>query len=237
MKNFFVVLGGMGTLASESFIHQLNRQTPAQRDQDYCNYILVNHATIPDRTAYLTGDSDQNPCDNLLKDIRQFTPLNPQFFVLTCNTAHYCYNELQQYTHIPILHMPQLTVNALDDVQNIQTVTLMATQGSIASGVYERALTKSDYTYSAPIPSLQSQIDHLIFQNIKQHNYLNLELFQQIINDVYTSSNCDAIILGCTELSYLYHCIQSKLENPPIPIIDAQSVLVNHTLQLHRHLL
>lgn len=53
MENFFTILGGMGTLATESFIHTLNKRTEAHRDQDYLNYIVVNHATIPDRTEYI----------------------------------------------------------------------------------------------------------------------------------------------------------------------------------------
>ena len=46
MKDFFVILGGMGTQATESFVHLLNKRT-AQKDRDYLNYCLFNHATVP----------------------------------------------------------------------------------------------------------------------------------------------------------------------------------------------
>ena len=51
MKNFFTIIGGMGTMATESYIHQLNLRTPANNDQEYLNYILVNHATYSKRGA------------------------------------------------------------------------------------------------------------------------------------------------------------------------------------------
>ena len=53
MRDFFTILGGMGTMATESFVRQLNKRTQTHADQDYLNYILYNHATIPDRTAFI----------------------------------------------------------------------------------------------------------------------------------------------------------------------------------------
>ena len=35
MKKFFTVLGGMGTLATESYMRILDQRTPTKRDQDY----------------------------------------------------------------------------------------------------------------------------------------------------------------------------------------------------------
>ena len=57
MKDFFTIIEGMGTPATESYIRLLNAATPAHRDQDYLNYILVNHATVPDRSTYLMDHS------------------------------------------------------------------------------------------------------------------------------------------------------------------------------------
>ena len=68
MKDFFTIIGGMGTPATESYIRLLNARTPAHRDQDYFNYILVNHATVPDRSTYLKDHSQPNPYPDLLED-------------------------------------------------------------------------------------------------------------------------------------------------------------------------
>ena len=108
MENFFTILGGRGTLATESFIHTLNQRTEAHRDQDYLNYIVVNHATIPDRTAYIKDSSLENPELKLIDDIKLQSRLAPKFFVIPCNTAHYYFSELEKATEIPILHMPRI---------------------------------------------------------------------------------------------------------------------------------
>ncbi len=72
----------MGTLATESFIHTLNERTEAYRDQDYLNYIVVNHATIPDRTDYIKNPSLENPEEKLIDDIKIHSQLSPKFFSL-----------------------------------------------------------------------------------------------------------------------------------------------------------
>ena len=58
MKKFFGILGGMGTLATTNFLVEMNKRHFPENDQDYFNYILMNHADIPDRTEYHFG-SDQ----------------------------------------------------------------------------------------------------------------------------------------------------------------------------------
>ena len=113
MKKFFTVLGGMGTLATESYMRILDQRTPTKRDQDYLDYIVVNHATVPDRTSWILDHSKPNPTTALIEDIKQQSLLNPEFFVLICNTAHYSFDELQAATDVPILNMLQETVDEI----------------------------------------------------------------------------------------------------------------------------
>ena len=82
MKKFFTVLGGMGTLATESYVRLLDQRTPIHRDQDYLDYIVVNHASIPDRTTWILDHSQPDYNKALIEDIQQQSLLNPAFFVL-----------------------------------------------------------------------------------------------------------------------------------------------------------
>ena len=43
MKKFFTILGGMGTLATESYVRLLNKKTETHKDQDYLDYIVGNY--------------------------------------------------------------------------------------------------------------------------------------------------------------------------------------------------
>lgn len=233
MKNFFTILGGMGTLASESFVRVLNSRTPAKHDQDYLNYVLVNHATVPDRTAYIIDTSLASPVTALKEDLIQQSILQPNFFVLTCNTAHTFYEDLQSTTDIPILHMPRLAAEkAAARVTNITDrkvkVGILATEGTISSNVYGQEFASERFEIVHPRPELQKKVTNLIYRDIKENKFLNQDLYHEILTDIIVEQGCDLAILGCTELSLMAEV--APLEG--YLIIDAQGELVDKTIEL-----
>lgn len=229
MENFFVVLGGMGTMATESFIHLLNQRTPANKDQDYLNYIVCNHASIPDRTAFILQQSKEDPYPVLQEDIISLQPLHPRFFVLTCNTAHYFYERLQESSIVPILHMPRIAAHVVAKKAQGEKkrVMILATSGTIQSKVYHQELESyPNLEICIPDAELQKEVMGLIYDDIKEKDWMNEARYHQILQRAKEEYHCDYMILGCTELSL----IEEKCPNHPYEVIDAQSELVNQVL-------
>ncbi|MGY3773281.1 aspartate/glutamate racemase family protein [Tetragenococcus solitarius] len=232
MKNFFTILGGMGTLATESFIHVLNERTPIHSDQDYLNYLLVNHATVPDRTDFILGKTKDDPSLAIKEDIQQYSHFQPDFFVLTCNTAHHFFDKLQEETDIPILHMPRLAVEVVNQkfakTSGKTRVGLLATEGTIQTKVYENELMKFDnLEVILPDATVQQEVTNLIYRDVKENHFCNEELFYQILQQMTEKYACDVIILGCTELSL----VQEFTQNKKYPVVDAQSELADETIR------
>lgn len=229
MHNFFTVIGGMGTAATESYLRLLNKRTHARKDQDFLNYILVNHATIPDRTKYILNHHQPSFYPPLLEDIKQQSRLHPSFMVIICNTAHYFYRDLQAATMIPILHMPRTAIATLKRKHpQIQRVGLIATQGTLADGIYETELQQSGYEYTLGDAQLQSDVMTLIYDNIKRSGKVDSQLYYQILKRMTEEFEAQAIILGCTELSLA----QERAFNHPYCVIDAQSIIVDQSIEL-----
>lgn len=137
MKHFFSIIGGMGTIATESYVRLINHRVKITKDQDYLNYILVNDAQIPDRTAYIMDHSKPNFFYDLKDDVLSQSKLNPDFFVMPCNTAHYFYNDLAALTDVPFLHMMRIAVHKfVDDFPKEEKIGLIATEGSIYDHLY-----------------------------------------------------------------------------------------------------
>lgn len=230
MKNFFVVLGGMGTLATESFVHLLNERSEAHCDQDYPNYLVVNHATVPDRTAYIIGENKESPYPALKEDIEQYSALKPNFFVLTCNTAHYFYEQLQAQTQIPILHMPRQALEVINEkaAGKPARVMLLATKGTVEAGVYNKEFARfPQLDLVLPKADLQEEVMRLIYEDVKEKQYFNAERYHRILQTAVEDYTCDYIILGCTELSLM----EEKCPGVCYPVIDAQAELVNAVLR------
>ena len=226
MENFFSILGGMGTMATESFVRLINHRTKASKDQEYLNYVLFNHATVPDRTAYILDREQESPMPYLLDDVEKQNLLKPNFIVLTCNTAHYFFDELQAATEIPILHMPREAANELVRQNTTGKVAILGTEGSMKAGIYEKEVRQLGFEAVIPDAQLQAKINHLIYHDIKESDYLNKELYYEILAEVVARFDCEKIILGCTELSLM----QEYVGENEYPVIDAQSILADQTI-------
>ena len=106
-------------------------------------------------------------------------------------------------------------------------MAFLGTEGSVKAGVYERELINQGIDYLIPDKNLQAKINHLIYHDIKENDYINMDLFFEILADTKTLG-CEAVILGCTELSLVAEYITQEHD---YIIYDAQSILVNRTIE------
>ena len=226
--SFFVILGGMGTLATESFLRTMNAQTEAKLDQDYLDYILVNHATIPDRTAFIQDHTLPDPGQFLAKDIKMLLPSQPDFFVIPCNTAHYFYYELAEKTDIPILNMPRLALAKAKTVspKEYPKIAVLATDGTVRAEVYgfEQSQFFPELELVYPGAEVQAQVMKLIYDT--KENNKNHEVLTEIIKQQFLRFHVDAVILACTELSLLY---EDMADMPGV--VDAQVELAQAAIK------
>lgn len=230
MQNFFTVIGGMGTMATESYIRLLNQRTPAKKDQDYLNYIVVNHATVPDRTNYILDHSQPSFLPALLEDIQQQSTLNPKFMVIICNTAHYFYEDLQSATEIPLLNMPHIAIQTLvEKFPKAKKVGLIATKGTLADGIYQHEIESAGLEVTTGTPHIQDEVMELIYDDIKEHEgEVDATLYHHILDEMQNEMDADVIVLGCTELSLA----QEKAPDHHYRVIDAQSIIVDKSIEL-----
>ncbi|WP_391486863.1 amino acid racemase [Lactobacillus mulieris] len=229
MKHFFTILGGMGTIATESYVRLINHRVKISKDQDYLNYILVNDAQIPDRTAYIKDHTKENFFFALKDDVEKQSLLKPDFFVMPCNTAHYFYHDLAALTDIPFLNMMDIAVHHfMEKFPKEEKIGLIATEGSIFDKLYENSIVKNGRKVELGGNEIQPLVNELIYSDIKENGYVDGELYHRILRKMHDDYGCNVILLGCTELSLA----QEKAPNHPYNVIDPQSILADVTIEL-----
>lgn len=230
-EHLFAVLGGMGTLATENFIQELNRLSAANKDQDYLNYVVYNKANIPDRTEYILNQDALNPIPFLASGLQKLAMLEPDFIVMPCNTAHFYYDELSKSIKVPFLNMIDETVKELTirGAKPGMKIGIAATEGTIESGIYADKLNEAGFISYIPNKELQNIINELIYVDIKQNSDVNMPRYNKMVSH-FEVEQCDYIVLGCTELSIFNSHDKRKREN----VIDADDVLVRKTVELAR---
>lgn len=229
-KPILGVLGGLGPLATTYLMQMVILKTPARTDQDNIPMIVLNDPQIPDRTAYILDHSKPCPLPEMTMVARRLEESGADYLAIPCNTAHYFYDGIVDAVSIPVLNIMTETVNRLVECAGKEaTIGIMATEGTIASGVFQ------DYFASAgmrrtitPTESEQACLTSLIYDCVKANKpYDEADLLR--VAEGMRSRGCDAVIVGCTELSVIYVGMSSK----PDWLYDSLDILADRCVSYY----
>lgn len=200
------VVGGVGPAATVDFMQKIVRNTPANRDQDHIRLLIEQNPQIPDRTENLIGDGP-DPTISLYATCKKLESGDADLIAIPCNTAHAFVERIQPYLGIPIVNMLTVTVRHLRETfPLLRSVGVLATSGTIASGVYERALESEGLQQVVPRADLQERVMEAIYgkQGVKA-GFTTGQCLDDISAaiDSLIAEGVEVIILGCTELPLL----------------------------------
>lgn len=230
MQGTIGVLGGMGPEATARFFDLLIRLTPAERDQDHLRIMVVNDPKIPDRTDYLKGKGE-SPVPALLSSARRLESLGCDLISIPCNTAHVFWKEIQQSVQIPVLHIIEETAAGVEAQLRHRPpgghpsrVGLLATEGTVASRLYQEAFEEKGFLPLEPNQGMQAAVSRSIawIKGNRQREDARRELEEAIRE--FERDGAEAVVLGCTELGLV--CPAGK-----VPILDSLSILAEATIR------
>ena len=210
MKKTIGILGGMGPLATADLYRKIIEQTKADRDNDHIRVYIDGNAAIPDRTAaILHGGED--PVPEMLSALRHLEACGADCIIMPCNTAHYFLPRLQKETSIPILNMQKITAKVCRERFPGKTAAILATDGTILSGLFDRALDADGVRWLHPAEEEQKTLMHLIYDVIKASKPMEpvRESWERVL-DTLRRQGADLFILGCTELPVLSGALRSE---------------------------
>jgi aspartate racemase len=217
------VIGGLGPMATAYFLELMIRMTDAQRDQEHPEIIVLNIPSIPDRTAYILGNSTQSPLEPMVELGHQLKMLGATVIATPCITAHYFHEALQEGIGLPLIHGIRCTAQSLR-AAGVRKVGLMATDGTVQSGIFQRQVEQLGMELVLPDEVGQRGVMTLIYDQIKAGKQPDMALFTSIARQLH-SAGAEVVVLGCTELSLL-----KKEQELGDGIVDALEVLAKESV-------
>ena len=218
------VVGGLGPAASVRFYEMLVDFTAAERDCDHIDAIIYSRASVPDRTAYLLGESQKSPVLPIIETIHMLESLNADYIAIPCITAHSFYGELQSAAKVPVINMVEETAKSLSKA-GIKRAGIMATSGTSKSGIMQKALEAYEIEAVLPDPDGQDVIMQII-NDIKAAKVIEHSVFKAQ-SDKLLEAGAENIVLSCTELSLLKRYFDLDSTHT-----DAMEVLAKRSIEL-----
>ncbi len=214
-KRIIGILGGMGPEATARFFELIIKNTAARKDQDHLKIIVCNNPNIPDRTqAILYGG--ENPVPFLVEGLKVLEKAGAEICAIPCMTAHYFFPSLRGKTSMQLVHLISETANYIFRTNpKIKKVGLLATRGTIATRIFQKALEKKGLETICPSEEELGLIMEAIYgpEGIKagftwgKPKKLLLQVARKLI-----SRGAEAIIAGCTEIPLALK--ENDLETP-----------------------
>lgn len=194
------IIGGMGPEASGDLFLKILHETDASCDQAHIPMLLDSNTRIADRTAaILSGGKDPRP--EMIRSAKRLENAGAELLVMSCNTAHYFYDDIRKEVSIPFLHMPRETAIAARN-GGFKTVALLATSGTVKTGVYADAfqLEAPEIELLTPDAEDQQEVMNLIYEGIKKGrmDYPREGILR--VTQHLRENGAETLILGCTEL-------------------------------------
>jgi aspartate racemase len=236
------VVGGVGPAATVDFLQKVVRHTPAHRDQDHLKVLVEQNPQIPDRTDHLIGHGP-DPTLALYATCRKLQAGEADLIAIPCNTAHAFIDLIQPHLDTPILNMLTVTVSHVrESWPKLQTVGLLATTGTLSTGIYHRALQKQGLRPTMPQPASQAHLMDAIYgpRGIKA-GFTSGRCVEDIhwVIEELVQQGVEVIILGCTELPLIFADTELRVRDRLISLVDPTEILarrcVAHAMTRSRH--
>ena len=219
---FIVGVLGVATNATINFFEQWAKVFPAEKEWDRPRIIIDNNCTMPSRVrALLYNENAELLVEQMSDSIKLLIQAGCSKILIACNTAHVFLNAI--YEKFP--PAKNYVVDIIDtcaeflQYRDTKKVFLMASEGTILSGIYEKTLKARGIECLSPPPE-EFPIMRSFIEAVKQDK-CTPEIKNSFINFARRADS-PGIILGCTELPVLYDKCKDELDG--ITFYDPTSV-------------
>jgi len=199
-KELAGIVGGMGPLATIELMKLIMEETPATCDQEHIPLLVYSNPKVPDRTKAILGDGP-SPVKALIESSQLLENAGATFLAFPCNTAHYFLPQVEAAVSVPIINMIEEAAAEVEQA-GISKIGILATDGTVKTGIYQKALKARGIEAEIPDEKSQLAVMEAIYA-VKAG--CDLKEATQILEPalIYMSRRVDAVIAGCTELPML----------------------------------
>jgi aspartate racemase len=224
------VLGGMGPMATVDFMRKLTENTEAVRDQDHLPVFIYSATHVPDRTAFILGQ-EADPFPDLRAALALLEAAGADVIAIPCNTAHYWHAALQAETRVRILHIVDgVAAELARRGAEGETVALLATDGTVKTGLYQNRLAARGFSCIVPDPAHQEAVMRGIYL-VKAGRMAEAEGVLQGEAEALRRAGCRQIVMGCTEIPLALEGSEADLRSS---LVDATEALARLAIEACR---
>ena len=231
------IVGGVGPAATVDFMAKILRNTPAHRDQDHVKIVVEQNPQIPDRTANLVAGG-VDPTIALYAACKRLEADEADIIAIPCNTAHAFAERIQPYLGIPIVNMLTTTLRHIAARYPAEAVIgLLATDGTVRSGVYREAAEKAGLKLVTPEEPYQRRVMEAVYgAKGAKAGFTEGACKEDLLaamEHLARDKAAEVLVLGCTELPLILAQSEAfPLAGRLVAVLDPTEILAKACVEL-----
>jgi aspartate racemase len=219
------VMGGMGPEATVDFMAKVVALTASGRDQDHVHMIVDQDPSVPNRRDAIGGDGTE-VTKRLAAMAKRLEEAGADFLVLVCNTAHVMLDGVHKARRIPFVSIIDESIAEIDRrCASAKIVGIMATDGCLDTGIYQRAVEASGRTSLVPDVAGKARLMSLIDTIKAGDKGAEVSAGMKSVAQSLVDSGAEVIVGGCTEIPIVF-----EGDGFAVPVISSTNVLAQRTI-------
>lgn len=200
------VIGMVGGLSPESTIYYYKYITE-EYYRRFGNYsypeIVIYSVNFQKFVNWMNAERWDLIADELVRVLTKLHHAGADFGILTSNTVHAVFDEVQKRSPIPLISIIDATIEEIKKA-GIDTVGLLGTLFTMTKDFFRRKLEENGISVILPSKEDMEYVNDAIFKELVTGIFLSKtkQEFIRIINDM-KERGAEGIILGCTEIPLL----------------------------------
>ena len=221
------LLGGLGPDATIDFMAKVIAMTPADTDQEHVHMLVDHNPGVPDRQRALLG-TGEDPGPELAAMASRLEGAGAEFLVIACNTAYAFKEAIVKATGIPLISIIDVTVAAAAE-HDPAAVGILATEGCLRAGIYQRALEHTGIDTVLPSEEELEKLAELTYRIKAGYRGETIARSMAALAEALVARGAQLIIIGCTEIPLVLD--ETAVD---VPLISSTDVLARETVALAR---
>lgn len=222
------IVGGLGPASTVDYYNGIINGYRKAVQQDVYPRIVINSVNMTDIIADVAAKSYGSLTAKLETAVQQLKNAGADFALISSNTPHVVFDELEKVSPLPLISIVDETVS-YTAARGWKRVLFTGTLFTMNNTFYPEKFAKAGIECIMPAPEDREKINHIIFPDLEA-GIVTPEMktrFNEVCNPIINSSAdagkpVDAVVLGCTELPLLIHD-----GDMPLPLVNTTAVHIS----------
>jgi len=221
------IIGGTGPEATVDYYQSILAEYQERiGSKDDLPELIINSINMYKIFKLLDADQVEELIDYLVDAVQVLERAGADFAVLSANTTHIVFNDVQERVKIPLISIVEATCAKVME-SNLAKVGLIGTGFTMKHDFYQTVFSKQDLEIVVPSQEDQQYIHEKIVDELEK-GIVKADTkaeFLRIIEKLIHESDIEGVILGCTELPLMI-----KPEDLKITELNTTKIHVEHII-------